>query len=162
MRWNGRRCTHLVVDRVAWDWDPVGGEAGTVTTEVCVKTWPSDVWRMKERLEVKEAFGGEGEEEEVFSGVEEDVAPAELDAGALDGVFEDAFAAGVEELDGVAVVCGVVCAACEVETGAGLELAGAALGSAVVAGAVTGARLWRNVSTLESHNAQHDLRRGYS
>lgn len=152
-----------MVDRVAWDWDSVGGEAGTVTTEVCVKTWPSDVWRIKERLEVKEAFGGEEVEDVVFAGVEEDVAPSELDAAALEGVFEDVLAAGVEELDGVADVCGVVCAACEVEAGVGLELVGAALGSAVEgAGAVTGARLWRNVSTLESYNAQHDLRRGGS
>jgi hypothetical protein len=119
----------------------VGVEAGTVTTEVCVKTWPSDVWTTKERLEVKEAF----EEEEVevaFAGVEdEDVAAAELDAAALEGVFEDELAAGAEELEGAAVDCGaVVGAAWEVGAGVGLEVVGAALGSAVVAGVVaTGA-----------------------
>jgi hypothetical protein len=130
-------------DRV-FDWEPesVGVEAGSVTTEVCVKTWPSDVWTTKERLEVKETFEAE-EEEEVFAGVgDEDVAPAGLDAAALEGVLEGELAAGVEELDGAAVDCGVVvCATCEVGVGVGLEVAGAGaeLASAVVAGVVTGA-----------------------
>jgi hypothetical protein len=91
-------------------------------------------------LEVKETFeGAEEEEEEVFVGLEdEDVAPAELDAAAVEGVVEGELAAGVEELDGAAVDCGVVvCAACEVGDGVGLEVVGAALGSAVVAGVVT-------------------------
>lgn len=129
-------------DRV--DWDSVGVEAGNVTTEVCVKTWPSDVWRTKETLEVKEALEGEEgeeEEEEALAGGDEDVAPAELDAAALEGVLEGELAAGVEELDGAADdCCAVVGAACEVGAGVGLELVGAALGSAVVAGVVaTGA-----------------------
>lgn len=91
-------------------------------------------------LEVKEGFE-EGEEEEVLVGVEdEDVAPAELDAAALEEVLEDELAAGAEELDGAAVDCGaVVGAACEVGVGVGLALVGAALDSAVVAGVVTGA-----------------------
>jgi hypothetical protein len=91
-------------------------------------------------LEVKETFeGAEEEEEEVFVGLEdEDVAAAELDAAAVEGVLEDELAAGVEELDGAAVDCGVVdCASCEVGVGVGLEVVGAALGSAVVAGVVT-------------------------
>lgn len=94
-------------------------------------------------LEVKETFeGAEEEEEVVFVGVgDEDVATAELDAAAVEGVVEDELAAGVEELDGAAVDCGAVdCAACEVGVGVGLEVVGAVLGSAVVAGVVaTGA-----------------------
>jgi len=129
----------LVDDDARVAWDSVGREAGTVTTEVWVKTWPSDVWRTKETLEVKEGLEEE-EEEEAFVGVEdEDVTPAELDAAALEDVLEeDELAAGVEELDGAAVVCGVVVgAACEVGVGVGLEVAGADVGSAVVAGVVT-------------------------
>ncbi len=119
-------------DRLGWV--SVGEEAGTVTTAVCVKTWPSDVWMMKEMLEVKE--GLEEEDEEVLVGVgDEDVAPAELDAAALEGVLEDV--AGVLELDGVAVVCGVVVdTACEEGVGVGLVVG---LGSGVVAGVDTGA-----------------------
>ncbi len=89
------------------DWDPVGVKAGTVTTEVCVKTWPSDVWRTKEMLEVKE--GLEEEEEEVgLVVVDEDVALVALDVAALEEALEeDELAAGVEEPDGGAVACGV-------------------------------------------------------
>lgn len=93
-------------------------------------------------LEVKEALEGEEEEEEALAGADEDVAPAELDAAALEGVLEeDVLAAGVEELDGAADdCCAVVGAACEVGVGVGLEVVGATLGSAVVAGVVaTGA-----------------------
>jgi hypothetical protein len=151
-------CTHLEDDD-RFDWDPVGAEAGTVMTEVCVKTWPSDVWMIKEMLEVKEGFEEE-EEEEVFVVEDEDVSPAELDAAALEDAPEDELV-GVEELDGAAVVCGaVVGAACEEGVGVGLEVAGA-LDAFVEAGVDTGARLWRNVSILESHYAQHDLRRGW-
>jgi hypothetical protein len=86
---------------------------------------------VKETLELEE-------EEEALVGVEdEDVAPAGLDAAALEGVLEGELAAGVEELAGAAVDCGaVVCGACEVGVGVGLALVGAAL---VGAGAVTGA-----------------------
>ena len=124
-------------ERLDWE-ESVGVEAGTVTTEVCVKTWPSDVWTTKDRLEVKETFEAE-EEEEVFVVVEdEDVSPAELDAAAFEVVLVGELAAGVE-LDGAAVDCGaVVCAACEVGVGVGLDVAGAGaeLASAVVAGVV--------------------------
>jgi len=123
-----------VDDRLGWV--SVGEEAGTVTTAVCVKTWPSDVWMMKEMLEVKDGLEEEEEEEEVLVGVgDEDVAPAELDAAALEGVLEDV--AGVLELDGVAVVCGVVVGtAWEEGVGVGLVVG---LGSGVVAGVDTGA-----------------------
>ena len=155
IRWDDRRYTHGVDDR--FDGVCVGVPAGTVTTAVCVKTWPSDVWRTKEKLEVKDGF--EAGVEEALSGVEdEDVGAVELDAAALeDRLEEDELAAGVEELDGVVVVCGVVVGvACEEGGGGELEVA---LGSAVVAGVVaTGGCLWRNVSTLKSHYAQHDLR----
>jgi hypothetical protein len=127
-----------VDDRV--DGDSVGVEAGTVMTEVCVKTWPSDVWRIKEMLEVNEGLEEgeeEGEEEGALVREDEDVAPGELDAAALEEL-EDELAAGVEELDGAADDCGaVVGAACEVGVGVGLAVVGAALGSAVVAGVVT-------------------------
>jgi hypothetical protein len=125
-----RRYTHGVDDR--FDWVSVGVPAGTVTTAVCVKTWPSDVWTIKEMLEVKDGF--EEGVEEVFVGVEdEDVSPVELDAAALeDGLEDEELAAVVEELDG-AVVCGVVVAACEEGVGVGL---GVALGPAVEAGGV--------------------------
>lgn len=66
------------------------------------------------------------------------MAPAELDAAALEGAFEEELAAGVEELAGAAEVCGaVVCGACEV--GVGLAVVGAALGSGEVVGVATGA-----------------------
>ena len=93
-----------------------------------MKTWPSDVWTTKERLEVKETLE-EGEEEALVGVEDEDVAPAELDAAALEGVLEGELAAGVEELGCAAVDCGAVdCGACEVAAGVGLEVVGAALG----------------------------------
>jgi hypothetical protein len=64
--------------------------------------------------------------EEVLAGVEdEDVSLVELDAAALeDGLEEEELAAGAEELEGAAVVCGAVVAACEegVEEGLGVAL----------------------------------------
>lgn len=129
-----RRYTHGVDDR--FDWVSVGGPAGTVTTEVCVKTWPSDVWTIKEKLEVSDGF--EVVVEEVFAGVEdEDVAPVELDVAALEDGLEEELAVELEVLDGAAVVCGVVvCAPCE-EGVVGPEVA---LASAVETGVVpTGA-----------------------
>jgi hypothetical protein len=101
------------------DWVSVGGAAGSVTTEVCVKTWPSaDVWTIKEMLEVK--VGLEEEEEEALVGVEdEDVTPVELDAAALEDVVEDELA-GVLELDGAVVACGAVVGVAEEGVGVGL------------------------------------------
>lgn len=129
--------THPVDDRV--DCDSVGVAAGNVMTDVCVKTWPSDVWTTKEMLEVKEGLEAEEVEEEVLGGVVgEDVAPAELDVAAFEGAFEVGLAAAVEELAGAAEVCGaVVCGACEV--GVGLAVVGVALGSGEVVGVATGA-----------------------
>lgn len=76
-------------------------------------------------------------EEVLAGGEDEDVAPLELVAAALeDGLGDDELAAG-EELGDAAVVCGaVVCAGCEEGVGVGL---GVALGAAEEAGVDTGA-----------------------
>jgi hypothetical protein len=90
----------------------------------------------KEMLEVSDGF--EEGEEEALAGEDEDVAPAELDAAALEDGLEEEELAAVVELDGAAaVVCGVVVgAACE--EGVGVAL-GVALGPAEEAGVETGA-----------------------
>jgi hypothetical protein len=79
-------------------------------------------------LEVKDALEEEEEEEEelLLSVVDEDVALVALDAAAFEDVLEeDELAAGLEELVGAGVVCGVVVCACDADVGVGLEVAGA-------------------------------------
>jgi len=57
--------------------------------------------------------------EKIYAGVEDgDVSPVELDAAALEDKLEEELAAGVEELDGAAVV-----AACEEGVGVALGVA---------------------------------------
>jgi hypothetical protein len=157
-----KRCTRLLDDD-AFDWDPVGVFAGRVMTDVCVKTWPSDVCKTKETLEVKEGFpvAEEAEEvEEVFVGtVDEEATLALLDVETLEGALEDSrLLAELEALEGATtgVVVGVVAPA--VVVGVSLVLEGAVLCSGVVAGVDTGAGLWRNVLAPGSHQTQHDLR----
>jgi hypothetical protein len=111
-------------------------------TEVCVKTWPFDVWTTKEMLEVKEVFGGEEEEGavEVFVElVDEGAAFEVLDVAALDEVIEeDELLAGLEELEGAAAdVAEVDGATTGADVGVLVSLVVVA-GVSVVSGVVTG------------------------
>jgi hypothetical protein len=109
-------------------------------TDVCVKTWPSDVWTIKVTLEVKEAFeeAEAGEEDVLVESTDEDATLVVLDDAALEGMLdEDELITELEVLE--ATVVGVVVGAAEVDTGAALVGEGVALGAAVVAGVVTGA-----------------------
>jgi len=115
------------------DWldeDCVGVDTGKVTTEVCVKTWPSDVWTTKERLEVKELFGAEEEvgAEEVFAAelVLGDAALEVLDVVALE--VEEALEVGELtglEVEGAAVVAGGDVATSGVDVGVSLVVVAA-------------------------------------
>lgn len=122
--------------------DCVGVDTGKVMTEVCVKTWPFDVWTTKERLDVKEVFGGEEEEGvvEVFVElVDEGAAFEVLDVAALDEVLEeDELLAGLEELEGAAAdVAEVDGATTGADVGVLVSLVVVA-GVSVVSGVVTG------------------------
>jgi hypothetical protein len=131
--WDDRRYAHLVDDLL--DGDSVGVNAGTVTTEVCVKTWPFEVWTTKEMLEVKEGFEEEEEEreEEVFVElVDEDAALEVLDVEALEDALEEGeLLTELEELGGGVDVVRTV------ETGADVGVDEAA--GALVSGELTGA-----------------------
>jgi hypothetical protein len=109
-------------------------------TEVCVKTWPSDVWTTKERLEVKEGFGAEEEvgAEEVFAElVEEGAALEGLDVVVPEEALEEGeLTTGLEVVEGAAVVAGGDEAVSEVDVG--VSLVGEAAVSVGCAGVVTG------------------------
>jgi hypothetical protein len=122
-----------LVDDDELDWDPpVGVFAGNVMTEVCVKTWPSDVCRTKEMLEVKEGFTEAEEEaegvEDVFEEtLDEDATLAELDVEALEGVLEDdELLTELEALEGAGGVA-VVGVASGVVVGVSLAVVGVIL-----------------------------------
>ena len=134
--WDDRGYTHLVDDLL--DGGSVGVNAGTVTTEVCVKTWPFEVWTTKETLEVKDGFEEEEEEEEeeVFVElVDEGAALEVLDVAALEDALEEGeLLTELEELAGGVDVVSTV----ETEADVGVDEEVGALGSGELTGVAAG------------------------